>query len=296
MTKAYYNEIDPHAADVLRNLVAAGDLPAGDVDGRSIVDVQPEDLRGYDQCHFFAGIGGWPAAQRRVGWRDDRPAWSASLPCQPFSPASRNKRGFGDERHLWPEFERLVAACRPPVIVGEQSANAAEWLGAVRNRLDSMEYAMGAVPIEAACAGAEHVRARYYFVADADDEQRRIQQRVDGRRPERARDESDWGGAGDGLEWFVDSKGKSRRAPSGIRRMVDGISGKVDRRDADGATSFYSRIKAVKGFGNAIDLRPASKFIASCMDILVPLFIAALTALIAVAAVYNGHGGIGGWG
>jgi len=54
---AYYCENDPFAARWLRNLINVGALPAGDVDDRSIVDVTPDDLRGYDQCHFFAGVG-----------------------------------------------------------------------------------------------------------------------------------------------------------------------------------------------------------------------------------------------
>lgn len=49
----YYNEFDPYAAQWLRNLIAAGHLPGGDVDERSIVDVKPVDLIGYTQCHFF---------------------------------------------------------------------------------------------------------------------------------------------------------------------------------------------------------------------------------------------------
>jgi len=53
---AYYNEIDPYAAAWLRNLIAAGHLPDGEVDTRSILDVSPEDLSAFDQCHFFAGI------------------------------------------------------------------------------------------------------------------------------------------------------------------------------------------------------------------------------------------------
>lgn len=52
---AYYNEIDPYAAQWLRNLIADGHIAAGDVDERDIRDVKPEDLRGYTQCHFFAG-------------------------------------------------------------------------------------------------------------------------------------------------------------------------------------------------------------------------------------------------
>lgn len=65
---AYYNEIDPYAAQWLRNLVAAGLIPAGEIDERSITDVQPGDLAGFAQCHFFAGIGGWALALRLAGW------------------------------------------------------------------------------------------------------------------------------------------------------------------------------------------------------------------------------------
>lgn len=64
---AYYNEFDPDAAAWLRSLIRRGLIPAGDVDERSIEDVCPTDLRGYTQCHFFAGIGGWPLALRGYG-------------------------------------------------------------------------------------------------------------------------------------------------------------------------------------------------------------------------------------
>lgn len=50
---AYYNEIDPFAAQWLRNLIAAGHIAPGEVDERSIEDVTPDDLRGFTQCHFF---------------------------------------------------------------------------------------------------------------------------------------------------------------------------------------------------------------------------------------------------
>ena len=55
---AYYNEIEPYAASWLRNLIAGGHIAPGEVDERSIEDVCPDDLRGFTQCHFFAGIGG----------------------------------------------------------------------------------------------------------------------------------------------------------------------------------------------------------------------------------------------
>ena len=69
---AYYNEIDPFAAQWLRNLINAGHIASGDVDERSIRDVAVEDLRPYVQCHFFAGIGIWSHALRLAGHSRDR--------------------------------------------------------------------------------------------------------------------------------------------------------------------------------------------------------------------------------
>lgn len=165
MAKDYHNEIDPYAAQWLRNLIAKGLLPSGDVDERSIIDVRPEDLSGYTRCHFFAGLGGWPLALRLAGWPDDKPVWTGSCPCQPFS-VSGKRRGFADERHLWPVFQRLIQVGRPSVLFGEQVARAPDWLRLVRGDLVEMGYAVGAIPMEAASADADHFRDRYWFVAD----------------------------------------------------------------------------------------------------------------------------------
>ena len=53
--RVYYNENDPRAAAWLRELIKDGLIPKGEVDERSIADVEPGDLAGYTQCHFFAG-------------------------------------------------------------------------------------------------------------------------------------------------------------------------------------------------------------------------------------------------
>lgn len=164
---AYYNEIDPYAASWLRNLISAGQIAPGDVDERSITDVRPDDLRGYTQCHFFAGISGWSLAARLAGWPDDRPLWTGSCPCQPFSVAGKGL-GFADERHLWPVWLNLIKECKPTVIFGEQSAAASQWISLVRGDLESVDYAVAAIPIEAASAGARHRRDRFWFVADAE--------------------------------------------------------------------------------------------------------------------------------
>ena len=47
--RAYYSEIDPYAAQWLRNLIEAGHIAPGDVDERDIREVEPDDLRGYVQ-------------------------------------------------------------------------------------------------------------------------------------------------------------------------------------------------------------------------------------------------------
>ena len=164
----YYNEIDPYAAQWLRNLIDAGHIAPGIVDERSITDVKPADLAGYTQCHFFAGIGVWSHALRQSGWPDSRPVWTGSCPCQPFSTAG-NQKGTADERHLWPVWFNLIRECRPPVVFGEQVEAAIRhgWLDLVQTDLEGEDYTCGAVGIPAAGVGAPHIRQRLYFVADA---------------------------------------------------------------------------------------------------------------------------------
>lgn len=165
---AYYNEIDPFAAQWLRNLIASGHIAPGEVDERSIEDVTPDDLRGFTQCHFFAGIGVWSHSLRLAGWPDDKPVWTGSCPCQPFSAAGKGD-GFADERHLWPAFFHLISECRPQHVFGEQVAagNANAWFDLVQADLEGMEYAFGLVPFTSAGIGAPHIRERAYWVANA---------------------------------------------------------------------------------------------------------------------------------
>lgn len=181
----YYNEFDPQAAQWLRNLISAGLIPPGDVDERSIEDVTPNELLGYTQCHFFAGIGGWPLALALAGWPVDKPVWTGSCPCQPFSAAGRGD-GFADQRHLWPAWFHLIRECRPGVIFGEQVASAVGhgWLDLVSSDLESQGFAFGAAVLGAHSVGAPHQRQRLYFVADADSK------RHNGQHPLLQREES----------------------------------------------------------------------------------------------------------
>jgi len=199
----YYNEFDHNAAEWLRELIADGSIPPGDVDERSITDVRADELLGYTQCHFFAGIGGWSLALRLAGWPDNRPVWTGSCPCQPFSTAGKRK-GYEDERDLWPVFFRLINECKPETVFGEQVASSDvvgssqeaafvdavrrgdiaranklahqinrsaslhyhhRWLDRVRADLGSAGYAVRNEVLGAHSVGAPHRRYRLYWGA-----------------------------------------------------------------------------------------------------------------------------------
>lgn len=170
---AIFNELEPYAAQWLTRLSDAGHVVTGRVDTRDIREVQPDDVRDAVQFHAFAGIGVWSYALRLAGWPDSKPVWTGSCPCQPFSVAGRGQ-GTEDERHLWPEWFRLIRECRPPIVFGEQvaSPDGLAWLDAVRADLEGAGYAFGAADLCAAGVGAPHIRQRLYFVgirlADAD--------------------------------------------------------------------------------------------------------------------------------
>jgi DNA (cytosine-5)-methyltransferase 1 len=162
---SYYNEIDPFAAGWLRNLISAGHIAPGDVDERSIGDVRPNDIAGYTQCHFFAGIGGWSYALRLAKWPDDRPVWTGSCPCQVLSSAARGRNTAPD---LWPTWLCLITANRPHTLFGEQVANKSSWFDRLCDDLEPLGYEIGAAVLPAVSVGKDHIRPRLYFVGHTD--------------------------------------------------------------------------------------------------------------------------------
>lgn len=285
---AYYNEKDAHAAQYLRNLIDAGHIAYGHVDDRSIVDVRASDLKGFIQCHFFAGLGGWPLAFRLAGWPDSRPGWSGSCPCQPGSVAGR-QGGFNDERHLWPFWRELIAERRPTTIFGEQVAAWAAWLALVRGDMEAMDYALGAVPMEAASAGGHQLRDRYFFVARSNDAKWRAE-------------ESSWhNDAGPPPGWLESHGDVAERrssgvvgAPSfgwgegwtehelrsrGLSAAVAGIGNRQVIECPDGkwrplppprvrwvGNAVPARVDKLRAFGNAIDPYAAAQFIIAASE------------------------------
>ena len=240
----YYNEIDPYAAQWLRNLIDAGHIAPGIVDERSITDVKPADLAGYTQCHFFAGIGVWSHALRQSGWPDSRPVWTGSCPCQPFSTAG-NQKGTADERHLWPVWFNLIRECRPPVVFGEQVEAAIRhgWLDLVQTDLEGEDYACGAVGIPAAGVGAPHIRQRLYFVANATSKRRyeRFELESNGRAGEAK--QNGLGGEFDELADDIDA-GLQGRLPGGAYERRQDQHGHAGR---DGAVSGLANTQSDRG-------------------------------------------------
>lgn len=258
---AFYNEIDPYAAQWLRNLIAAEHIAHGVVDERSIEDIEPAELDGYTQCHFFAGIGVWSLALRNAGWSDDRPVWTGSCPCQPFSSAGKGA-GFDDERHLWPAFHHLIEQCRPPVVIGEQvaSKDADTWIDLVQTDMEALGYAFGAIPFPASGVGAPHIRDRLYWLADSDSHRceagHGIQlhgsehdaQYGSGSNDEQPRPTNGhWRDA----DWLICRDGKWRPVESGTFPLAHGAASRVGR---------------LRAYGNAINAVQAQIFVECYME------------------------------
>jgi DNA (cytosine-5)-methyltransferase 1 len=293
MTTAYYNENDPYCAAWLRNLIERNLIAPGDVDDRSVLDVRPKDLRNYAQCHFFAGLGGWSRALRLAHVRDDRPIWTGSCPCQPFSQAGKGL-GFADERHLWPYWFHLIEQCRPAVLFGEQVASGAgrEWLARVHVDLEASGYAFGAADLCAAGTAAPHCRQRHFFVAHverewvrgtrseafvrascgvqgADEERQWVRPDArpaglfDGLGNANGREQFWWSGSlqvgWNAIESFVERGGRRYRAQWRIKPGVPIVAHGVP-----------ARVAKLRALGNAIVPQVAAEFILAALDLSCP--------------------------
>ena len=284
MHQAYYNDSDPYVCQWLRNLMQANLIMRGEVDDRPLQEVKPSDLKGFTRCHFFAGIAGWEYALQLAGWPEDRPVWTGSCPCQPFSVAGHQK-GHTDYRHVWPVFYDLIAKCQPPTIFGEQVASALgrEWLAAVRLDLEELAYACGAADLPAAGAGAPHIRQRLWWVADTYDRGKRMESG----RPQKICSRQ----AGEARPGFGGSFSTSRLGNSDSRRL----HGRAANREVENkrnpwetgmvicckdrkarpvepsilplADGISNRVGRIRAYGNAIVPQVASCFIQAYQDI-----------------------------
>ena len=96
-------------------------------------------------------------------------------PCQPFSTAGK-RRGKEDDRHLWPEFSRLVAELRPSWVIGENVAgHISMGLDDVLSDLEGQGYACRSCVITACAVAAPHRRDRVWTIAAKNDPDADIQ-------------------------------------------------------------------------------------------------------------------------
>lgn len=248
---AWYNEIEPYAAQWTENLAAAGHVAAGPVERRSIVDLRSVDVPRGRQCHFFAGIGGWSRALRLAGWPDDLEVWTGSCPCQPFSQSGK-KAGTADPRHLWPTWFDLIREHRPPVVFGEQVASApgVEWLEIVASDLETQGYSIGAADLCSSSCGCPQVRRRLYFVATCDgDGQLRARLSPIWRARLSGASGSNYAGAWDAVP--VPSNAKDQ---SDLLLLADGIP---------------TRVEQISAYANAIVPQIAATFIEAAVGCIV---------------------------
>ena len=157
---------------------------------------------GVKHLDLFSGIGGFALAARWVGWETvgfceidpycqkvlrkhwpDIPIYedireldgrtvghvdiiTGGYPCQPFSVAGK-QRGEADDRHLWPEFARLIREIRPRWVVGENVAgHISMGLDNVLADLEGFGYTWEAFVIPACAVNAPHKRDRVWVVAN----------------------------------------------------------------------------------------------------------------------------------
>ena len=167
------------------------------------MDQQPQKLRVLD---LFSGIGGFSLGLERTGgfetvafceieefprkvlakhwpevpcFEDVRSLKGSDVgtvgvvcggyPCQPFSTAGK-RRGKEDDRHLWPEFSRLVAELRPSWVIGENVAgHISMGLDDVLSDLEGQGYTCRTFVIPACAVGAHHRRDRCWTIAHSGD-------------------------------------------------------------------------------------------------------------------------------
>lgn len=168
---------------------------------------------------------------------------AGGFPCQPYSLAGK-KLGRDDDRHLWPEYRRLIEELGPSWVVGENVVGIVNLeLDNVLADLESMGYAARAFDIPASAVGAFHERRRIAIVAHS---KRQRQQGSWRREPVRHSASNPYREA----SWIVDAF--QRKALPYVCRRHDGIPANMD---------------AIRALGNAVNPYQAYPIFKAIADI-----------------------------
>ena len=164
----------------------------------------------------------WPDVKRYKDIKDVKKPESVDLvcggfPCQPFSVAGK-RNGANDDRYIRPEMLRIIREIRPRWVIAENVPGIVRMaLDTVLSDMEGQGYSCRAVIIPACAVDAPHRRDRVWIIANTDSE--RLQKCVTATIPERP-----------GFYCRGSDQGRREWAPeSGVHRVDDGVSGRVDR-------------------------------------------------------------------
>ena len=108
---------------------------------------------------------------RRTGIRHPT-CISGGFPCQPHSVIGK-RMAETDERHLWPEFVRIVRECRPKYVIGENVNGLLSTIHeSVCTDLEAEGYEVWTFCIPASAVGANHERYRVCILGISKSESR----------------------------------------------------------------------------------------------------------------------------
>ena len=140
-------------------------------------------------------------------------------PCQPFS-LSGDRRGAEDDRHLWPEVDRLIRELRPKIFCGENVVgHITLGIDQVLFDLEGQGYTTEVFILPACAVGAEHRRDRVWIVAYSDSAGLQERQGICGVAEE----------AGGSEFWETSALCAWREPAPDMVRIADGVPGRVDR-------------------------------------------------------------------